>query len=232
MSAARKAIISAPPPLLALTDPHVSQDRLDITDEATFARLYTTYQPAIRNYLRKQTNGAIDVADDLAQDTFFKAWRGRAAFSVSLHRAVEPERLFRGWLFTIAQRLVIDHYRRDQVVAWVSLDMLSERTPHRTALVVADAAPTAPEDGDPDAWVADSAQMRAALARLSPRYQAVLALREQGYTVYEIAARVGCVRGGAKMLSSRATAAFHAAYAYEAREDHETDQTTREETHA
>jgi len=231
MSAARKA--SRRPPL--------TLDRLDITDfvldEATFARLYTTYQPAVRAFLRKRLDrGTSDLADDLAQDTFFKAWRGRAAFNVSLHTAADPERLLLGWLCTIAQRLVIDHARRDQIIAWVSLDALSERTPHQTAQLLADAGSQARDEGDPHTWLPErllaQAQTQAALARLTPKYRAVMQLRQRDLTLAEIAARVGCAPGGVKMLSARATAAFRVAYAQEiAQEIAHEDQVTGEEAY-
>lgn len=71
-------------------------------DQAAFAALVDKYERSLRSFLLK-TFGA-DVADDIAQDAFLKAWRaagqydGRARFST--------------WLIRIAWRCRLDTLRR------------------------------------------------------------------------------------------------------------------------
>ncbi len=64
-------------------------------DDVAFASLYAEYQRPITGYLRRLV-GNSEVAEDLAQETFLKAWQNDAAFmkrqpgfiSTQLHRAV------------------------------------------------------------------------------------------------------------------------------------------------
>jgi RNA polymerase sigma-70 factor (ECF subfamily) len=58
----------------------------------------------LRNFARRQVNSAAD-ADDLAQETLFKALRSRD----SLH----DKTCLQAWQYRIARRAIIDHYRRD-----------------------------------------------------------------------------------------------------------------------
>lgn len=65
-------------------------------------QLFRAYQPGLLRYLRAQEPG---VADDLASEVWIGVARGLAQFS-------GDETAFRGWLFTIARRRLIDHRRR------------------------------------------------------------------------------------------------------------------------
>lgn len=64
-------------------------------DRRAFARLVDAYNPELRRFLRNLTGDA-DMADDLAQETFIKAYTGLRSFQ-GLAR-------FRTWLFRIAYR--------------------------------------------------------------------------------------------------------------------------------
>jgi RNA polymerase sigma-70 factor (ECF subfamily) len=70
-------------------------------DEAAFVVLFRTFQPLLLRYLR---GVARDVSDDLASEVWLDVVRGLGKFS-------GDESGFRGWLFTIAQRRVIDMRR-------------------------------------------------------------------------------------------------------------------------
>jgi RNA polymerase sigma-70 factor (ECF subfamily) len=67
-------------------------------DEAAFVILFRTYQPLLLRFLR---GVARDVCDDLASDVWLDVVRGLSTFT-------GDESGFRGWLFTIARRRVID----------------------------------------------------------------------------------------------------------------------------
>jgi RNA polymerase sigma-70 factor (ECF subfamily) len=71
-------------------------------DEVAFTRLFREFNPQILRYLRHQV---IDVADDLASETWLAAAKGFRQFQGN-------EGDFRAWLFSIARRRVIDHRRR------------------------------------------------------------------------------------------------------------------------
>jgi RNA polymerase sigma factor (sigma-70 family) len=60
-------------------------------DRAAFGLLVRRYQSRIRDFLRKMLGGDLHLADDLAQETFIRAWlqlhrfRAEASFSTWLH---------------------------------------------------------------------------------------------------------------------------------------------------
>ena len=70
--------------------------------EWAIAALYRQHNPRLLRYLRAQAG---DDAQDIASETWMDAARGLKAFD-------GDEDGFRGWLFTIARRRLIDHRRR------------------------------------------------------------------------------------------------------------------------
>lgn len=70
-------------------------------DEVAFARLYRDLNPALLRYLTARAPGA---AQDLAAETWLAAARQLASF-----RGQEQD--LRAWLFTIARRRLIQHWR-------------------------------------------------------------------------------------------------------------------------
>jgi RNA polymerase sigma-70 factor (ECF subfamily) len=82
--------------------------------EADFAELYRIELPRVYNFFRYRVgDGAL--AEDLTSETFEKAWRNR-------HKYKHDLAAFSTWLFTIARRVAIDHYRKQR--SHVSLDEL------------------------------------------------------------------------------------------------------------
>lgn len=73
-------------------------------NRAAFDRLVVKYQSPIRRFFLHQTLGDGQLSDDLAQETFIKAYvnigkfRGQAAFST--------------WLYRIAYNVLYDYHRR------------------------------------------------------------------------------------------------------------------------
>lgn len=79
--------------------------RAPVTEEE-FEALYRAELPRIYNFFRYRVgNGPI--AEDLTADTFEKAWKKR-------HRYRHDIASFSTWLYTIARRVAIDHYRRER----------------------------------------------------------------------------------------------------------------------
>ncbi len=91
-------------------------DRSDVpTNETVFTRdpqfamhLADMAQP-LRSYARRLCNDR-DLADDLVQETFLRAWRSEAGFT--------PGSQFKAWLYAILKNAFRSHYRRSlRVVA-------------------------------------------------------------------------------------------------------------------
>ena len=82
-------------------------------DPHAFARLYDRYDRPCFLFIRRMLGQAHgDAAEDLHQETWMSVSKSAAAF--------DPGRAsFRTWLFTIARRKVLDHFRRQKVVILV-----------------------------------------------------------------------------------------------------------------
>lgn len=75
-------------------------------DAQRFQTLYSEHHGWLQQWLRRRLGSSADAAD-LAQDTFLRVW-GRP-------RALDEVREPRAWLSRIAQGLVVDKLRRDEV---------------------------------------------------------------------------------------------------------------------
>ncbi len=81
-------------------------------DPSAFAALWHEYQPSLLRYLRVTTR---DAAEDVASETW-------AAVASSIARFDGDETAFRAWLFTVARRRAIDHFRRESRRPSVPID--------------------------------------------------------------------------------------------------------------
>jgi RNA polymerase sigma-70 factor (ECF subfamily) len=79
---------------------------IDEGDHLAFTALVRMHQSAIRNFLRRLTNGDHALADDLSQETFLKAFSHIKSFSF--------KGKFISWLFQIAYRQFISEMRRNK----------------------------------------------------------------------------------------------------------------------
>jgi RNA polymerase sigma-70 factor (ECF subfamily) len=79
-------------------------------DPHAFARLYDRYDRPCFQFIRRTLGAAgADAAEDLHQETWIAVSRSAGSF--------DPRKAsFRGWLFTIARRKVVDHFRHLKVV--------------------------------------------------------------------------------------------------------------------
>lgn len=153
-------------------------------DRASFDLLYRRYADAIYRYCNRRLNDD-DRAADAAAEIFAKAWSNLARFRGD--GAVS----FRAWLFTIANRAVIDDYRRRPV------DPI-ERHPALPESNIAYLPVPAAERAD------RRAALRSALAQLPDEQRRIVELRLSGLKGIEIAAVLGRSHSAIKSSQFRA----------------------------
>lgn len=163
-------------------------------DMSAFARLADEHAGRVRSILLRLT-GDPDRADDLAQDTFLRAYRGLARF--------RGDASFGTWVVQIALHAARDDLRRrrrDREV--VSLDQLRERhddagDPHSVQ------AWSDPTDAVSDHELQD--RLSRALAELPPQYREVFVLHHQHELSYsELSVITGNSVGSLKVRAHRA----------------------------
>jgi RNA polymerase sigma-70 factor (ECF subfamily) len=139
--------------------------------QPAFEQIVRRYQRPVLSLLVRLT-GDRALAEDLAQETFVKAFRNLAAFDVT--------RRLSAWILRIAHNTGIDAMRRRRIRA-VSLDT-GPRPDDPTP-----AEPAAPLTPDPVERVALQRALEAALATLRPDQREAVALRyEEGLSFDEI----------------------------------------------
>jgi len=164
-------------------------------DAAAFGTLMRRYQGAVHRLVQGIVRNRTD-ADDLTQETFFRAYRYLGGF--------DPGRPLSPWLLRIAANLAFTHLRRQRRGAWLSLDAEHPRT-GRTVLdsVNAPGAEAAVERP------ARHRELEAALDALPPLYRSILvlsAVHEMRYD--EIASILGIPIGTVMSRLSRARTAM------------------------
>lgn len=143
------------------------------------ARWVRDHSRAVRGYLLGMVRRP-DVADDLLQEVFQRAWQARDRYRDEGHE--------RAYLLRIADRLVVDRSRR--LGREINVD---EETWHEVEPPARTAAPV-----ESLVRLEASEEMGAALDRLSPAQRRVLLLRFFGdLTFEEIAATMECPLGTA-----------------------------------
>ncbi len=177
--------VGAPPPVSADT-----LARAIARDPAAFTELYEAHVDRIHRHVRYRV-GDPDTAEDITAQVFLRAWQ-------AIHRyRPQAGRPFIAWLFTIANNLIVDHHRRSR----------HAHTGIAAARHAADAL-----DPEEAALNADlHAQIAAALRRLKPEYQLIIALRLIEDMEYEAIARVlGKKPGALRVTLFRALNALRA----------------------
>lgn len=84
-------------------------------DSGHFAELYNLYEPRVFGFFCRRLNSR-EVAKDLTQETFMKAFRSLRRFD---HRGYP----YSSYLFTIARNLLVNYYRKKKTV---SLDDINQ----------------------------------------------------------------------------------------------------------
>lgn len=145
-------------------------------DHEAFAELVRRYQSRLRYSLRQLTGYNEALADDLAQETFIKAYRRLDSF--------RGDAQFFTWLYRIAWRCFSDHCRRQ---GWQQAD----KPPPETGYSV----------GERDDLHVDFAR---ALMRLPPEQRVAVHLHlHREFTHSEIAEIMGCPLGTVKSHIAR-----------------------------
>ena len=83
---------------------------LQAGDPNAFGELVRRYQSPVRSFLSRLTRGDEALADDLAQETFLRAWRKLETF--------RAEARFSSWLFGIAMNEFRARLRRERRHQW------------------------------------------------------------------------------------------------------------------
>jgi RNA polymerase sigma-70 factor, ECF subfamily len=146
-------------------------------DPAAFDSLVRRYQSPLRNFLRRLTRNDFDRADDLAQETFMKAYA-----SIGTYRA---QAKFGTWLYRIAYNAFLNDQRNRVAEAEFDESYHSPTT---------DFAPSAANESDADA----------AFRRLSDRQRAIFDLHyRKGMTHREVASALELSLGTVKSELTR-----------------------------
>ena len=162
-------------------------------DADAFGQIVRHYQRAVFRVAYGLTRNASD-ADDLAQETFVRAWQAIGRF-----RAGEP---LYPWLARIAMNQAMSLFRRRKRRPETALEPLLE-----AGRQWGGGTDPAREASDRDR----AAHLEAALAELSPEHQSVLVLRAvEGMSYEEIAGVLGVPAGTVMSRLSRARAELRA----------------------
>ena len=152
------------------------------TGDADFEALYRAELPRVYNFFRYRV-GDEALAEDLTSETFEKAWRNRQRYRRDLAA-------FSTWLFTIARRVAVDHYRRRRPTE--PLEALTD-LPHTETL---EDLAQARAEGD---------RLRVLLARLTDRERELVALKYgAGLTNRAIAGLTGLTESNVGVVLHRA----------------------------
>lgn len=166
-------------------------ERARAGDAAAFGELVAIWQGPITGYLYRLT-GDRALADDLAQETFLRAYRAIGEAT--------PDLCLRPWLHTIATNLARSHFRHRRLLRWLPFGPDTPEPPDERAAASAEG-------------LGDRELIEATLRRIGHQHAAVLLLRHyQGLSLDETAAVLGVSPNTAKTRLFRARRAFVAAW--------------------
>src|SRR6187402_1512602 len=98
---------------MSLSDQELIARVVSRKDQHAFAQLVLRYQSPLRIWARRLCNGDTHLADDLAQETFMKAYAALGAF--------RAEAKFSTWLYRIAFNIAANRWRSKKI-QWCELD--------------------------------------------------------------------------------------------------------------
>jgi RNA polymerase sigma-70 factor (ECF subfamily) len=144
--------------------------------QSAFEQIVRRYQRPIIGLIARMTGDAA-LAEDLAQETFIKAFRGLSGFDTT--------RRLSSWLFRIAHNTALDALRRAR--PQISSIETGASPLGDTAQELA--APSAPDPAEREAL---GRALEATMARLRPEFRAAITLRyEEGLSFEEISHVLG-----------------------------------------
>jgi RNA polymerase sigma-70 factor, ECF subfamily len=172
------------------TDVELVRGALD-GSESAFREIVLRYQRPVYGLIVRMVRDP-GRAEELAQDTFVKAFRALHTYDV--------QRKFSAWLLTIAHHVAIDELRKGNLVTQ-SLDEMTQDGPERRELIdTRSATPAAIAERTELATA-----LRTAIGRLRPEYREVITLRyERDLDYDEIAEITGLPMGTVKSSLHRA----------------------------
>lgn len=148
-------------------------------DEQAFRHLYEKYVSSVKAYLFRHLDRDRDVAEDLTQETFFRAFSALSGFSAR-------NASYGTYLLRIAHNLLVNHYRKKQPLVMSDASSIEER------VAVSPARPVTMEH------LFDEAV-------LSPAEKQVLILKyREGFSIREISTLFGISENAVKLRLSRA----------------------------
>jgi RNA polymerase sigma-70 factor, ECF subfamily len=157
--------------------------------QSAFEQIVRRYQRPVITLIARMV-GDVSTAEDLAQETFVKAFRNLAAFDTT--------RRLSSWLFRIAHNTALDALRRSRPPV-VPIDNAPDE---RTGTVT---DPPAPPSNDPVEREALGKALAAGLARLRPEQRSAMTLRyEEGLSFEEIGRILGMPEATARSHVHRA----------------------------
>ncbi|MEU1284203.1 sigma-70 family RNA polymerase sigma factor [Kitasatospora sp. NPDC005856] len=146
-------------------------------DQDTLAELYRVHGPGLLRAMLRVTSGDRGKAEDILQETFLRAWQNPAA----IERGIEESR---PWLFTVARRIAIDHFRTASA---------------RAREVGSDSVDDHAGTHDPYEDVIAARDLATAMAELQPHHRDVLVeLHLNGRSTAEVASVLGVPVGTVK----------------------------------
>jgi len=147
-------------------------------ETAVFEQLFRAYERRVFNVIMRII-GSVEEAEDLKQETFFRAYRSLGGFRLGSK--------FSTWLFRIATNLCLDEIKKKRPVTVSVEELGEERSWHR--LENASGADPLQEIERREI----QAEVLAALEEVPPHYRVLLVLRYVEELPYEEIARVvGC----------------------------------------
>ncbi|GAA2680026.1 sigma-70 family RNA polymerase sigma factor [Streptomyces lunalinharesii] len=156
-------------------------------DDETLAELIRLHGSYLRGALMKITKGDRARAEDILQETMVRAWQHPEAI------ASGPEHA-RPWLFTVARRIAIDHFRMQAARPQTTTDEIPEQRRN---------------GADPYDGVLLAHDMQVALKELQPQQREILVeLHMKGRSMAQAAEALGIPVGTVKSRNFYAVRAF------------------------
>ncbi len=167
-----------------------------------FDTFYARHEQPLYGYLRR-LSPTHEVAVELAQETFFRAWRHFDA----LEAYDRPE----AWLYRVATNLAISHLRRKRPLSFSALS--SRANPSDVSADAFTGADLIASPLDIEGQTAERDAIDRALRALPERSRAALLLAAiQGFTSEEIGEALGVTPNNARQILSRARERFRRLY--------------------